>query len=119
MSTKISEHFTDLELNCKCGCGKTVDPALLNLLEGMRFEYGKPLAVTSGARCEEHNRKEGGKPGSLHLKGLAADIVCNDSASRYQLIRLAYELGFSGIGIAKTFIHLDLRPADTAMCFLY
>jgi hypothetical protein len=28
-------------------------------------------------------------------------------------------LGFNGIGIAKNFIHLDLRPADNGRCFLY
>jgi hypothetical protein len=27
-------------------------------------------------------------------------------------------LGFNGIGIAKTFIHIDLRPIP-AVCFLY
>jgi uncharacterized protein YcbK (DUF882 family) len=118
MPVKLSEHFTEAELNCHCGCGKTVDPNLLQKLEEMRFEYGKQIIVTSGARCEEHNRKEGGKPGSLHLKGLAVDIVCTDAASRYELVRIAYELEFTGIGIAKTFIHLDLRPVPS-VCFLY
>jgi uncharacterized protein YcbK (DUF882 family) len=118
MSTKISEHFTEAELNCHCGCGKTVDPNLLQKLEEMRVILGKPIVVNSGARCEEYNRKEGGKPGSMHLKGLAVDIHCNDSAFRHELIGIAYELEFTGIGIAKTFTHLDLRPVPS-VCFLY
>jgi len=115
----IRTHFTDKEMDCNCGCGKTVDPELLTRLEALRRMLGQPLIVTSGARCETHNREVGGKPASWHLKGMAVDISCVDSDLRCEIIRLAALLGFNGIGIAKTFIHLDLRPADNGRCFLY
>jgi len=115
----IRTHFSDKEMDCGCGCGKTVAPELLVHLEALRALIDKPLSVTSGARCETHNREVGGKQHSWHLKGLAVDISCVDSDLRCEIIRLAALLGFNGIGIARTFIHLDLRPADSGCCFLY
>ena len=115
----INTHFSDREMDCQCGCQKTVSPELLVRLEALRSMIDRPLSVTSGARCETHNRESGGKPGSWHLKGLAVDISCVDSEFRGEIIRLAGLLAFNGIGVAKTFIHLDLRPVEEKRCFLY
>ncbi len=115
----IRTHFTDKEMDCGCGCEKTVAPELLMQLEALRCMLGKPLSINSGARCEAHNREVGGKPGSWHLKGLAVDIACKGSNLRGEVIRAALPLGFHGIGLAKNFIHLDLRPADKGRCWLY
>ena len=115
----IRTHFTDKEMDCSCGCEKTVAPELLVRLEALRALIDKPLSVTSGARCETHNREVGGKPHSWHLKGLAADIACAESNLRIDIVRNAGKLGFNGIGIAKNFIHLDLRPESEEVCFLY
>ena len=46
---------------------------------GMHFDEirekdGKPIIITSGYRCQELNKKVGGKSNSFHLKGLAADL---------------------------------------------
>jgi len=120
MSNKmIRTHFTDREMDCRCGCQKTVAPELLVRLEVLRALIDKPLSVTSGARCETHNREVGGKQHSWHLKGLAVDIACPDSNLRIDIVRNAGKLGFNGIGIAKTFVHLDLRPETKDVCFLY
>lgn len=43
-------------------------------LDEIREKYGKPIIITSGYRCQELNKKVGGKPNSFHLKGLAADL---------------------------------------------
>ena len=115
----INTHFSDREMDCHCGCGKTVSPELLVRLEALRSMLGQPLSVTSGARCEAHNRKIGGATNSWHMKGLAVDIACVDSRLRGDIIRLAGILGFNGIGVAKTYIHLDLQPADRRRCWLY
>ncbi len=115
----IRTHFTDKEMDCGCGCKKTVAPELLVRLEALRALIDKPLSVTSGARCETYNRKVRGKPRSWHLKGLAADIACSDSKLRMEIVRNASNLGFNGIGPAKTFVHLDLRPESEERCFLY
>ncbi len=120
MASKIiNTHFSDRELDCHCGCGKTVSPELVVRLEALRRMIDRPLPVTSGARCEAHNREVGGFPKSWHLKGLAVDIACSGSRLRGEIIRLAVLLGFNGIGVAKTFVHLDLRPEGERCCFLY
>ena len=115
----INTHFSDRELDCRCGCGKTVAPELLVRLEALREKLGRPVSINSGARCETYNRQVKGEKNSWHLKDLAADIACSDSVSRSQVIRAAIELGFNGIGIAETFVHIDLRPAAQQVCFLY
>ena len=43
-------------------------------LDEIREKYGKPIIITSGYRCQELNKKVGGKSNSFHLKGLAADL---------------------------------------------
>ncbi len=120
MTNKIVRtHFSDKEVDCGCGCKKTVAPELLARLEALRALVDRPLPVTSGARCTTHNREVGGKQHSWHLKGLAVDIACSDGNMRVDILRNAGKLGFNGIGIAKTFIHLDLRPESETVCFLY
>ncbi len=115
----IKSHFSESEMQCRCGCGKTVSSRLLTMLETLRIIVGFPLMVTSGARCEQHNRDEKGYPNSWHLPGDAVDIVCTNSFKRYKIIYNAIMLGFTGIGIHDKFIHLDLRPMDECRCFLY
>ena len=115
----IETHFTEAELSCRCGCGKMVEEDLLVRLEALRRIVNRPLIITSGARCEEYNRKIGGKPKSWHLHGLAVDVACTNTWDRFALIHAAQQLGFNGIGIAENFIHLDLRPVDVGRVWLY
>jgi len=72
-----------------------------------------PFAITSGYRCAAHNARVGGKSNSAHTRGRAADVRTSDSRTRYLVIRAALEAGFTRIGIAKTFIHLDDDPSLT------
>ena len=46
----------------------------MECLDNIREQYGKPLYILSGYRCDELNRKVGGKDKSQHKKGQAADI---------------------------------------------
>lgn len=47
----------------------------LEVFEPIRTVLGVPLHVTSGFRCPKLNAAVGGRPASLHLEGLAADVV--------------------------------------------
>lgn len=60
------------------------------VLEPARQAYGKPIRVTSGYRSERLNKAVGGKPNSQHLRGQAADLVCDDLERLYDII---HELG--------------------------
>lgn len=67
-----------------------------------------PFKINSAYRTPEHNAKIGGKPNSSHLKGLAVDISVTDSRSRFIVLNALISVGFNRIGIADTFIHVDL-----------
>ena len=119
MGIKVDTHFTELEMNCRCGCGKPSQPVLILKLESLRNQLRIPLNINSGARCKGHNKLTGGTPDSWHLKGMAADIQCFDANFRSKLIRTAALVGFNGIGISEKFVHLDLRDESFQVFFLY
>ena len=69
------KYFKKSEFNCKCGCGlNNIDLRLVKILDEIREHYNKPLVVTSGCRCANHNSKVGGVQGSRHVLGKASDI---------------------------------------------
>jgi hypothetical protein len=85
-----------------------MDDGFLVKLDTCRDLSGVPFLVTSSYRDPEHNRKVGGAPGSMHLKGRAVDIVCSDGATRATIIKHALNLGLS-VGIMREGLHLDNR----------
>ena len=102
----IPELFKDKELACKCGCGLMPDKESVYKLYAMRLIFGKPMIITSGARCLVHNKAVGGAKDSTHLTG-AFDIKVSPF-DEYRLIQIAQFVGFTGIGIKDNkFIHVD------------
>lgn len=97
------------------GSGSTMHEDFILLLDQLREQLGHPLRINSGFRTRAHHASlyEGKDhiPDSAHLRGWAADIACTDSSLRFQLVGLAYQLGFRRIGVAKTFVHLDCDPS--------
>lgn len=105
----LSEHFDRSEFACKCGCGfDTVNPHLIELLELIREDFGSPLVITSGCRCPAHNEESGGVENSPHIRGVAADILARGGILRYEIVQSAFNYGAYGIGVGKTFIHVDI-----------
>ncbi|GAG01910.1 unnamed protein product, partial [marine sediment metagenome] len=88
--------------------GKHMDRDLLVMIDRARALYGKPIVVTSGFRTESHNKKVGGVKSSSHLKGLAIDVACVTSKHRFEMLTALLEVGFNRIGVADTFIHIDV-----------
>ena len=89
------------------GSGVEMQGNFLSMLDEARGIAGIPFKITSGYRTEARNKKVGGVPSSAHVKGLAADIACTDSTKRMMIVRALLEVGFTRIGIADTFIHVD------------
>ena len=103
-----STYFKEDELACKC-CGKLViSDMLVDMLDSARTKAGIPFVITSGYRCESHNKEVGGSKSSSHLEGLAVDIGATNSVERGKILRALFMSGFSRVGIAKTFIHVDV-----------
>lgn len=105
-------HFSAQELACRCGgrgCNHAYwhDAEFLDALEALRAQVGRPLKINSGHRCAIWNSVVGGAPASRHRR-IAVDIALKGH-DRRALVEAAERLGFTGIGIAKTFLHLDRR----------
>jgi uncharacterized protein YcbK (DUF882 family) len=106
---KISKNFSLHEFECKDGSNLVkVDEKLIELLQQLRDRVELPIIVHSGYRTPEHNNEVGGSPKSQHLEGKAADISVKGWTSK-KLAELAEVIGFNGIGIYDTFVHVDVR----------
>ena len=107
---RLSKHFDSEEFRCKDGSYKDPDPKLIKLLELLRAELGNvPITVNSGYRSPAYNKKVGGSPNSQHVLAKAADIVVKGKTPK-QVAEAAEKVGFTGIGVYKTFTHVDVRP---------
>ena len=114
----ISQNFDRDEFRCKgmaanvCDCGfATVDVELLDVLERVRANFNKPVIINSGCRCEHYNTHIKGAKNSMHMRGIAADIVVDDTPARdVQLFLKAIFPNKYGIGCYAAFTHIDVRP---------
>lgn len=82
---------------------------MLDFIERVRNNYGRPMKINSATRCAAKNFEVGGKVDSAHLSGLAIDVHCVDARFRKRMIKAAYDAGVKGLGLAKTFLHFDLK----------
>jgi len=79
----------------------------LFVLDEAREFAGIPFVINSAYRSPEHPLSIK-NPSSSHIKGLAVDIKATDSNTRFKIVKALIEVGFNRIGIADTFIHVDL-----------
>lgn len=110
---KVSKNFKLREFECKDGSNTTkIDSNLLNKLQLLRDTINKPILINSAYRSQNYNKKVGGSPRSQHMLGKAVDIKVN-GLTPTEVAKKAEETGFNGIGIYKTFVHLDVRAIKT------
>ena len=112
---KLSDHFKVKEFSCHDGTDTVfVSDALVQVLEQIRRHFGKPVNINSGYRTEAHNKANGGADYSQHKYGMAADISIQ-GVTPGQIAAYAETLltGTGGIGIYKSFCHVDVRKAKS------
>lgn len=102
----LTRNFTRDELACKHTGRCEMHPAFLDRLQRLRDAYGKPMRITSGYRDPSHPVERNKTTTGAHSLGRAVDVAVSGE-DRYHLVRLAMAEGFTGIGVASTFIHLD------------
>ena len=95
------------------GSGAKMDYGFLQMLDLARELYGKGMRVNSGYRTEEHNIEVGGTSNSSHMRGNAADISCTNSTDRCDMMVAFMRVGFTRVGVAGTFLHVDNDPTKT------
>ena len=77
---------------------------LLEVLDGLREHYGKPIKITSGYRCAELNKLVGGSPTSAHVIGSVADLQpVRRSFEEFKASVLEW-LDTSGVGFGQCII---------------
>ena len=102
----LTTHFSKSEFACPC-CGK--DDIEMNFainLQIARNHSDIKFTITSGVRCEKHNKIVGGKDTSSHIKNVACDIVALNSSTRSLILQAVVPV-FRRVGIGKDFIHVD------------
>jgi uncharacterized protein YcbK (DUF882 family) len=115
---KLSDHFTSNEFDCACNsavCETQIDEDLITKLEALRAQTG-PLKINSGYRCQAYQDelRARGYPTSAgpstHSEGRAADVEpTNTRLAGVTIEPLARAAGFMAVGVAPTWIHVDLR----------
>ena len=95
----MSKYFSEIENN--------MNKDFLFVLDEAREFAGIPFIINSAYRSPDHPLSIK-NPSSSHIKGLAVDIKATDSITRFKIVKALIEVGFTRIGIADTFIHVDL-----------
>ena len=107
---KVASNFLLREFECGDGSHQVVlHRELLERLQGLRDALGRAVIVNSGYRNPAHNAAVGGRRGSYHLRGMAADIRV-PGVSPQALAQAARQAGFRGVIAYATFVHVDVRP---------
>ena len=95
----MSKFFKEIEDN--------MDEEFLQRLDQARAFADIPFIINSAYRSPNHPLSIK-NPSSSHIKGLAVDIKATDNATRFKIIDALLFVGFKRIGIADTFIHVDI-----------
>jgi len=111
------KHFVPTDFTCRCEsmCDHKSRIAMefVRKLDMLREQLGLPVTVNSGTRCEAYQTKViNGSPNSAHCPNgdgvsHAADVRVHDGKYLHKLLSLVFEIGFSGIGIGKGWLHLE------------
>ena len=113
------KHFAREEFDCQVSDTNNMEMEFLEKLDELRAYCGFPFVITSGYRHPTmhpiENKKE--VPGT-HAQGIAADIKITNAADRFSLVNNAVKLGFTGIGVASDFVHVDTR-GTTPVIWIY
>ena len=110
------KYFKREEFDCSVSGTNNMEKDFLEKLDKLRGACGFPFEVASGYRHPTLHPIERKKdiPGT-HAQGIAADIKITNAADRLKLVNAALKLGFTGIGVASDFIHVDTRGTTPVM----
>lgn len=107
----LTKNLSRHEFACKCGCGfDTADIETVAVIQDVCDHFECGVIITSGCRCEDHNKAVGGSKNSEHKKARAADCkfigMSTDEIHDYLDKKYPDKYGF---GIYNTFNHIDTR----------
>ena len=104
------------EFDCQETGENRMEPEFLEKLDALRLACNFPFIITSGYRHPTQHPIEASKPvPGTHAQGIAADVRITTSSERHKIVREAMNLGFTGIGVDRTFVHVDTRGTAPVM----
>jgi uncharacterized protein YcbK (DUF882 family) len=113
------KYFSIKEFDCQETGENKMQEEFIHSLDKLREACGFPFKITSGYRSPEHSIEKRKSKAGTHAQGIAADIAVNNGINRRILVSKALELGFNGIGVARGFIHVDIRQTDKPVMWCY
>ena len=102
-------YFKLSDFDCKETGNNEMSEEFLEKLDELRHVCGFPFIITSGYRDPSHSIEARKAKAGTHARGIASDIRINNGNEAYDIIKNAQSMGFNGIGVAKSFIHVDIR----------
>ena len=112
------KYFKRDDFACKETGENYITERFISRLDALRDACGFPFIVTSGYRSPKHSLEAKKAQPGTHTKGIAADIRIRNGSERRVIVEQALRLGFGGIGIAKSFVHVDIRD-DAPVMWMY
>jgi len=116
----MAKYFNEEEFACQYTGKNEISSELIDKLDELREACGFPFVITSGYRDKTHPvEAKKAKPGTgTHAQGIAADIKVNNGLQRFKIVEKAIALGFTGVGVARSFVHVDIRSPDDTTPFV-
>ena len=103
------KYFTRDEFKCQETGENRIEDEFIYKLDHLRGVLGWACTITSGYRDPSHSIEARKSTPGTHARGIACDIKVSNGSQSYAIIKNAQSMGFNGIGVAKTFIHVDTR----------
>ena len=124
------KYFSRAELQCKDSGELRLAAGFGEFLDRVRTAWGRPLIVNSCCRSMAHNKTIGGAENSYHIYDhpgrvfgtCAVDFAIPAHERRAFVAMLLEMFPDVSVGVAKTFIHCDLRrhyDGSPATLFVY
>jgi uncharacterized protein YcbK (DUF882 family) len=111
----VFKYFDISEFRCRETGENDMDESFIHMLDELRERCGFSFVITSGYRSIKHTAERSKEKGGTHTQGIAADIAVSNGEQRMKIVREALEMGFGGIGVARTFVHVDMRATTPVM----
>ena len=106
---KTFKNFSRDEFTCSHTGKNEIIDEFVDKLDELRERCDFPFVITSGYRDVTHPVEAKKAVGGSHTLGIAADISCTCPKKRATIIKHAIEMGFTGLGVAYNFVHVDVR----------
>ena len=103
------KYFKLEDFNCQETGENEMSRDFIHKLDELREACGFPFIITSGYRSPSHSIEKRKEKVGKHAQGIAADIRARNGSERYKIVQEAIKMGFGGIGVARSFIHVDSR----------